>query len=77
MIIGEAARMAVLGGLPGLIAAYWAARGMRALLFGLEPGDPATLGGGVLIVLVVTMAGALVPAFRAVRVSPVEAMRGE
>ena len=77
MIIGEAARMAILGGVPGLIGAYWAARGMRALLFGLEPSDPATLSGGMLLVVLVTLASAVIPAFRAVRVSPVEAMRGE
>jgi putative ABC transport system permease protein len=77
MIVGEAARLALVGGLPGLLVSYWAARSMRALLFGIGPSDPATLGGGVIVVMLVTFAGALIPAFRAVRVSPVEAMRGE
>jgi predicted permease len=77
MIVGEAARLALVGGLPGLLFAYWSARSMRALLFGIGPSDPITLGGGVIVVMLVTLAGALVPAYRAVRVSPVEAMRGE
>jgi predicted permease len=77
MIIGEAARLAVFGGLPGLVAAYAAAKGMSALLFGIEPSDPATLGAGVLVVMLVTVAGSLVPAFRAVRVNPLLAMRAE
>ena len=77
MIVGEAARLALLGGLPGLLVAYAAARGMNALLFGVEPGDPATLAAGALVVMLVTVAGSLVPAFRAVRVSPLLAMRAE
>jgi predicted permease len=77
MIAGEVVRLAILGGIPGLLAAYWAARGMRALLFGIAPSDPLTFSGGLLIVVLVTCAGGLVPAFRAVRISPVEAMRGD
>jgi len=50
---------------------------MRALLFGIAPSDPLTFSGGLLIVVLVTCAGGLVPAFRAVRISPVEAMRGD
>jgi len=77
MIVGEAARLALLGGIPGLLVAYGAARAMSALLFGIPPGDPLSLGGGTLLVVVVTLAGALVPALRAVRVSPLLAMRAE
>jgi predicted permease len=75
MIIGEAARLALWGGIPGLVLAYGAARAMNALLFGVGPGDPTTIAAGVVIVMAVTIAGAFVPAFRAVRVSPLRAMR--
>jgi predicted permease len=75
MIIGEAARLALWGGIPGLIVAYGAARAMNVLLFGVGPGDPTTIAAGVVIVMVVTICGALVPAYRAVRVSPLHAMR--
>ena len=77
MIVGEAARLALLGGLPGILVAYAAARAMSALLFGIPPGDPLSLAGGALLVIVVTLAGALAPAVRAVRVSPLVAMRAE
>jgi predicted permease len=77
MIVGEAARLALLGGLPGLAAAYLAARGMSALLFGVQPADPLTLGGAVLVVMLVTLAGALLPAIHAVRTNPLVAMRAE
>jgi ABC-type antimicrobial peptide transport system permease subunit len=77
MIIGEAARLALLGGIPGILVAYGAARAMRALLFGIPPGDPLALTGGAILVVLVTLAGALAPAFRAVRVSPLVAMRSD
>jgi putative ABC transport system permease protein len=77
MIVGEAARLAVFGGLPGLLGAWLAARGMSTLLFGVQPADPFTLGGAVLLVMLVTLAGALLPAVRAVRVNPLVAMREE
>jgi predicted permease len=77
MIIGEAARLALLGGIPGILVAYAAARAMRALLFGIPPGDPLSLTGGAILVVLVTLAGAVAPAFRAVRVSPLVAMRSD
>jgi ABC-type antimicrobial peptide transport system permease subunit len=77
MIVGEAARLAVIGGIPGVLMAYAAARGMSALLFGIPPGDPLTLTSGTVVVMVVTLAGALAPAVRAVRVSPLLAMRAD
>jgi hypothetical protein len=50
---------------------------MSALLFGIPPGDPLTLTGGGLLVIVTTLAGSLIPAFAAVRVSPLVAMRSD
>jgi predicted permease len=77
MIVSEAARLALLGGVPGVFVAYAAARAMSALLFGIAPSDPLTLTGGALVVILVTLAGSLAPAFRAVRVSPLVAMRAD
>src|SRR6185503_19282420 len=69
MIVGEAGRLAIVGAVPGLFAAYAAAKATSSLLFGIPPGDPPTLAGGVLIVMAVTFVGSIAPAFRAVRVS--------
>jgi putative ABC transport system permease protein len=77
MIVGDAARLALVGGIPGVIAAYAAARAMNALLFGIAPTDPATLAGGFVVVLLATIAGSLAPAMSAVRVNPLIAMRTE
>ena len=77
MIVGEAARWTAIGCVAGALIAYAAARAMSALLFGLGPGDPVTFGGGLAVVALVTLSGALVPALRAVRISPLLAMRAE
>jgi predicted permease len=77
MIFRQGASLALLGGIPGLFVAFAAARGMRALLFGVPPSDPLIFAGGVVVVMVATLTGALVPAFRAVRVSPLLAIRAD
>jgi ABC-type antimicrobial peptide transport system permease subunit len=77
MIIGEAARLALLGGIPGVLAAYAAGRAMSALLFGVTPGDALTFTLCATVVIAATLAGSLAPAFRAVHVSPLLAMRAE
>jgi hypothetical protein len=77
MIVADGLRLAVFGILPGVLAGYAAARSMGALLFGVPPGDPATFATAVALTLLISLAGALVPATRAVRVSPMAALRAD
>ena len=77
LVLREGLLLAVLGIVPGVIAAYLAARGMSALLFGVKPADPATMLTAVGLCLLMTLAGSLLPALRAVRVSPMSVMRAE
>jgi ABC-type antimicrobial peptide transport system permease subunit len=77
MIFADGMRLAVFGIVPGVAAAYAAARGMSALLFGVAPGDPATFAAGVAAALLMTFAGSLVPALRAVRVTPMSVLRAD
>jgi putative ABC transport system permease protein len=77
MIFADGMRLAVFGIVPGVLAAYAAARGMSALLFGIAPGDPATFLTAIGLALLMTFAGSLVPALRAVRVSPLSALKAE
>ena len=69
--------LALFGIVPGVLAAYAAARGMSALLFGIPPGDPATFATAVAVTLLIVFAGTLVPAWRAVRLTPMSALRAE
>ncbi len=75
MIFADGMRLALLGIVPGVFVAYAAARGMRALLFGVAPNDPATFAAATLLALLMTVAGSLLPALRAVRITPMSALR--
>jgi putative ABC transport system permease protein len=59
----------------GLGASLALMRGLRTILFGIEPTDPLTLisvGGALMLVAVLAAA---VPAVRAMRVDPLTALR--
>jgi putative ABC transport system permease protein len=77
MIFADGMRLALFGIVPGVLAGYAAARGMRALLFGVAPNDPATFALSVGASFLMTLIGALVPAIRAVRVSPLSILKSE
>jgi putative ABC transport system permease protein len=77
MIVSQGMKLAFVGILPGVAAAYATARGMRALLFGVEPADPATMFAAVALVVLMTLVGSLVPAHRAVRVDPTRVLKAE
>jgi len=77
MIVGEAGRWTAVGSVAGVLIAYAAARGMSALLFGLSPKDPVSFAAGLAVVVLVTLAGTIAPAYRAVRISPLIALRSE
>ena len=77
MIFADGMRLAVMGVVPGVLGAYAAARGMSTLLFGVAPGDPATFATAVAVALLVTLAGSVVPALRAVRVTPMSLLKAE
>ena len=77
MIVSQGMKLALAGLVPGVLGAYLVARGMRALLFGVAPADPATLLAAVGLVLVMTLAGSLLPVLRAVQVNPMLALKAE
>jgi predicted permease len=77
MIFADGMRLALIGIVPGVLGAYAAGRGMSALLFGIAPSDPATFAAAVGLALLMTLAGSVVPALRAVRVSPMAVLKTE
>jgi predicted permease len=77
MILRDATRMARLGILIGLPAAYGVARVLQASLFELEPVDPFSVAFALAALLLVALTAAWLPARRAARVSPVTALREE
>jgi predicted permease len=61
----------------GLIGAFWAARLLQSLLFGVSPRDPLIYAAVVLVVLVVGLVANFVPARRAASIDPIRALRFE
>ena len=74
-MLGEGLRRTAWGIGAGLVAALAAARGFRSLLFGVEAADPFTYAAVVALLLVVTLAACLLPAWRAARLDPARALR--
>ena len=77
MIVRDGLAIAVPGVLIGAPCAWAAARLVRAQLYGIAPGDPRTLLIAAAISLATVLAASLLPALRASRVAPVEALREE
>jgi predicted permease len=75
MVMGESMRLVGMGVLVGVVAALWAGRYVQAVLYGVPAYDPLTIAAAVgLIAAVSALAGGL-PARRASRVDPMEALR--
>jgi putative ABC transport system permease protein len=65
-------------GIAAGVAASLAVTGLLSgLLFGIRPTDPVTFAGTALVLALVAAFASLVPAQRATRVDPVEALRSE
>jgi predicted permease len=61
----------------GLAVALIVSRSMRGMLTGVGPNDPLTFAGTAMILAIVTLFACYIPARRAARTSPLEALRGE
>jgi putative ABC transport system permease protein len=77
MIVRDGLAIAVPGALIGAPCAWAAARLVRAQLYGIVPSDPGTLLIAAAISLATVLAASLLPALRASRVAPAEALREE
>jgi predicted permease len=77
MILAEALTPVVLGGVAGVLAALWGGRLVAGLLFGIRPQDPGAIVSSAAMLAVTSLGAALMPALRACRTAPVEALRNE
>jgi predicted permease len=77
MILKEALGLLVWGILLGAVALLFTTRFITAMLHGVSAYDPLTLAGVAGALVIVTILAAIVPAFRAATLDPIEALRAE
>ena len=77
MVLNESMWLLGIGVVLGVPATLAATRLVQAQLFGLSPSDPVTLAAAVMIIAMVTLAAAYLPARRATGVDPIVALRYE
>lgn len=77
LVLGQGARLTVWGTVLGLLAAVAASRVLVGVVAGVDPRDPLVYAGVALTLAAVTLLAAWVPARRAARIDPTEALRAE
>jgi len=77
LVLREAALLLAVGLAVGVGLSLWAARAATAMLYGLKPYDPITLGGAIVTLAAVGLIASYLPARRASRLDPMGALREE
>ena len=77
MILGQGMAVIGVGLVLGLVAAFWLMRLLRSLLFGVGENDLLTFVAITFVLLIVALIACYIPARRATKVDPLEALRAE
>ena len=77
LVVGQGARFAAIGGLIGVAAALLLARVLEGLLYEIGTRDALSFTGATAILFVVAIVASYVPARRASRSDPIQALRGD
>ncbi|MBZ5606431.1 MAG: FtsX-like permease family protein, partial [Acidobacteriia bacterium] len=75
MVVGQGLVLAVIGILTGVGGALTVTRVLTTLLFEVTPSDPLTFAAVATVLAVVALAASYLPARRASRIDPMEALR--
>ncbi len=75
LILGQGAKLALLGLGAGVVAALLLTRFMASLLYSVSATDPLTFGAVAIVLLGVAVTACYIPARRAMRVDPMVALR--
>ena len=77
MVLRENVLVAAVGTGAGLIAAVLASRALASFLYETSPGDPTVLLFSVAALAFIAVAASTLPALRAARIDPMQALRNE
>jgi predicted permease len=77
MVLGQAARLAVGGAAIGLVVALTLARVLRSMIYDVSPADPMTFVSVVTMVIGIALLACYLPARRAAKANPMEALRAD
>jgi putative ABC transport system permease protein len=77
LVLGESGKLVAIGTLLGLVGAAALTRFIASMLFGVTARDPLTFAAVAALLVVVALVASYVPARRAMKVDPVEALRCE
>ena len=77
MVIWQGLKMAVVGAIGGLFAAWIFRRAVAQLVFGISPSDPVTFSLAAALLILFALAASLGPALKATRIDPMVALRYE
>ena len=75
LVIGQGAKLATIGVAFGLLGAFACTRVLAELLYGVKALDPITFAAIAVLLLAVAMLASYIPARKAAKVSPTEALR--
>jgi len=75
MVMREASWLSAAGVASGVAASFLLSRFVKSMLFGIAPYDPVTLWGAALLLGTIALGASWIPARRAARVQPIEALR--
>ncbi len=76
-VIVQGLSLAIAGLVLGIVAVQAASRWLTSVLFDVAPSDPLSLASAALLLLLVSTIACVPPAWRAMRVDPVEGLRNE
>ena len=77
LFLGRGLRLALAGAVVGGVLASLSTRLLESRLYGVEATDPTTYAAGTAVLLLVAAAACVLPAWRAARVEPTQALRDE
>jgi predicted permease len=76
-VVGQGAKLSFLGVIIGVAVSFWSTRFIENQLYGIAPTDPVTFAVVPLLLIGIALLASYVPARRAARVDPIQALRAE